>query len=80
MKGWTPEGREIELHPRQLPVLAALLSRIPASLPARGRGCGYSTVLETALRYDRAGMRDIIAAQLAGLDAADSEPRANPAP
>ena len=54
MKGWTPDGREVGLTPRQEALVGALLSRHPALLPARGYGYGWSTILATAARYDSA--------------------------
>ena len=53
MKGWNRHGDEVNLTPQQEECVRALLSREPASLPARGFGWGWSTVLETAVRYDR---------------------------
>lgn len=54
MKGWTASGVPVELTTRQEALVRALLSRRPASLPARGYGSGWSTALATAARYDRA--------------------------
>jgi hypothetical protein len=54
VKGWTPAGTPVELTPRQETLVRALLSRRPATLPARGYGSGWSTVLATAARYDKA--------------------------
>lgn len=54
MKGWTPDGQEVELTPRQAECVRALLSRRPEQLPARGFGFGWSTALHTAARYDQA--------------------------
>lgn len=54
MKGWTASGDPVDLTPHQEILVRALLSRRPASLPARGYGYGWSTVLATAARYDRA--------------------------
>ena len=54
MKGWTPQGREVELSKRQEEVARMLLDgRHEHVLPVRGRGWGWSTVLETVRRYDR---------------------------
>ena len=53
MKGWTPQGREVELSPWQERAVRALLDgRHQQVLIVRGRQWGWSTVLETARRYD----------------------------
>jgi hypothetical protein len=54
VKGWTPDGQEVELTLRQADCVRALLYRGPAVLPVRGRGFGWSVVLATAARYDAA--------------------------
>jgi hypothetical protein len=56
MNGWTPDGRAVELTPRQAESVSALLSRDPATLPPRPHGSGWSTVLATAARYDKSGV------------------------
>jgi hypothetical protein len=53
MKGWTPQGREVELSSWQERAVRALLDgRHRQVLIVRGRQWGWSTVLETARRYD----------------------------
>jgi hypothetical protein len=54
VKGWTPDGQEVELTERQAECVRALLARFPSLLPARLRGFGWSVVLATAARYDAA--------------------------
>jgi len=54
VKGWTTRGTPVVLTRWQEAAVRALLSRRPASLPARGYGAGWSTALTTAARYDRA--------------------------
>lgn len=54
MKGWTTRGTPVVLTRWQEAAVRALLSRRPASLPARGYGAGWSTALTTAARYDHA--------------------------
>jgi hypothetical protein len=52
VRGWTPDGQEVDLNPRQAECVRALLTRFPATLPARGCGFGWSVVMATAARYD----------------------------
>lgn len=53
MRGWAPEGTEVILTPWQESAVRALLDGSKAQvLIVRGRGWGWSTVLETARRYD----------------------------
>lgn len=53
MKGWTPQGLEVELAAWQEAAVRALLDgRRQQILIVRGRQWGWSTVLETARRYD----------------------------
>lgn len=44
MKGWTPDGREVELTERQAAEVRTLLT---------GTNEDWATVLHTAARYDR---------------------------
>ena len=54
MKGWTPAGTVVDLSPWQEDAVRALLDgRHRQVLIVRGRQWGWSTVLETARRYDR---------------------------
>jgi hypothetical protein len=54
MRGWAPEGTEVTLSPWQEQAVRALLDgRHQQTLIVRGRQWGWSTVLETARRYDR---------------------------
>jgi hypothetical protein len=53
MKGWTLRGLEVELTAWQERAVRALLDgRHQQMLIVRGRQWGWSTVLETARRYD----------------------------
>lgn len=53
MKGWTPDGHQVTLSPWQERMVRALLDRRHARvITIRGRQWGWSTVLETARRYD----------------------------
>jgi hypothetical protein len=53
MKGWTPRGTEVVLSEWQERAVRALLDgRHQQVLTVRGRQWGWSTVLETARRYD----------------------------
>lgn len=79
MKGWTPDGRAVELTSRQAECVSALLSRYPATLPARARGFGWSTALATAARYDGLSVRSWPAELRAGherWEAENAHPRA----
>ena len=55
MKGWTPRGDLIELTKWQEDAVRQLLGPHPIAIVNRGRQFGWSTVLETAHRYDRSG-------------------------
>lgn len=53
MKGWTPQGREVELTAWQEQAVRTLLNPEWKNVAiVRGRQWGWSTVMETARRYD----------------------------
>jgi len=57
MKGWTTDGREVELTPHQEIVVEQILSwgsqSGPVTLPGFGRGAGKSTILATVAKIER---------------------------
>ena len=53
MKGWTPRGNAVTLTDWQESAVRALLNPYHQQvIPIRGRQWGWSTVMETARRYD----------------------------
>ena len=59
MKGWTPDGREVDLTKWQEDAVLQLLdgSTSRVRIVCRGRQFGWSVVLATAARYDRENVR-----------------------
>lgn len=54
MRGWTADGTEVELTGWQEKAVRALLDgRHKQVFFSRGRRWGWTTVLHTAIRYDR---------------------------
>jgi hypothetical protein len=60
VKGWTPDGAEVELVPWQEQAVRDFLAwdgGHSLALPQRGRGAGKSVVIATAARYAAARSR-----------------------